>query len=223
MTNIHLTKRTIESIPFLAAGQKLYRDDQLTGFGLRVGTRSKVFFVEAQVRRRTVRVTIGKFGPFTPELARREALKRLSEMAQGVDPNNAKRVEAAGFLTVAEAFEAFFAAKPNLSPITVVNYRRTPRLYLAAWAKLPIREITRQLVLRVHQQIAERYGAVTANNALRHFRSVYNYASVAERILELVGADITRLSTQRVEGDGITTSDFNKGAGAGIPARTSSA
>ena len=74
MPIVRLTRRNIESLPFTLAGQILYRDEELTGFGLRVGSRSKVFFVEGQVARRTVRVTIGKFGPLSPEVARKLAL-----------------------------------------------------------------------------------------------------------------------------------------------------
>ena len=39
--------------------------------------------MEGQAARRTVRVTIGKFGPLSPEVARKLALKRLAEMVQG--------------------------------------------------------------------------------------------------------------------------------------------
>jgi hypothetical protein len=66
-----LTRRTIDAIPLTKEGQILYRDDELSGFGLRVGTTSKVFFAEGQVRARIVRVTLGKYGPVTPEFARK--------------------------------------------------------------------------------------------------------------------------------------------------------
>ena len=175
MPIIHLTKRSIESLPATTAGQLLYRDRDLTGFGLRVGRRSKVFFVESQVARRTVRVTIGKYGPLTPEAARRKALRLLGQMAEGINPNDVRRQPQSGGLTVAKAFESFFSARPNLRPETVKTYRRSAQLYLADWATSPIQEITRQMVLGAHQRIANVHGSVTANNALRHFRSVYNW------------------------------------------------
>ena len=116
MPKFHLTKRTIEAIPLTELGQILYRDSELTGFGIRVGSKSKVFFVEGQVNRRTVRVTIGKYGPLTPEIARRLALKNLSEMAQGRDPNADKRRDELREVHLRDAFRCFFVAKPNLSP-----------------------------------------------------------------------------------------------------------
>src|ERR687897_1749808 len=93
MPTINLTKRSIETLPLTSAGQVLYRDRMLKGFGLRVGSTSKVFFAEGQVRGRTVRATIGKFGPLSSDVARRLALQQLAEMSQGRDPNAERRRE----------------------------------------------------------------------------------------------------------------------------------
>ncbi len=41
MPNLRLTRRIIDDIPFAACGQMLYRDTLLSGFGLRVGSRSR--------------------------------------------------------------------------------------------------------------------------------------------------------------------------------------
>ena len=90
MPTIRLTKRIVETLPHPDAGQTLYRDDSLSDFGLRVGTRSKVFFAEGQVRRRTVRVTIGRADLLSPEVARQRAKALLGQMADGQDPNRAK-------------------------------------------------------------------------------------------------------------------------------------
>jgi integrase len=177
MPTIKLTKRTIDAIAPASAGQLLYRDADLPGFGLRVGTRTKVFFAEGQVRRRTVRVTLGKYGPVTPERARKLAMRALSDMAGGHDPNEADRLKRAQAITLQEAFDAFFKGRPILSPKTVPNYRRTIDFYLKDWAGRPCADISRTMVLDRHRRIAEDNGAVTANNVMRHLRSVYNYTS----------------------------------------------
>ena len=118
MPVIHLTKRSIDAIPPVASGQILYRDATLSGFGLRVGTRSRVFFAEGQVARRTVRVTIGKYGPLSPEAARKRALKVLGEMAEGRNPNGERKAKQASAMTVRDAFERMHHAKLNGLPIT---------------------------------------------------------------------------------------------------------
>jgi len=175
---IHLTKRSIDAIPPVASGQILYRDASLAGFGLRVGTQSKVFFAEGQVARRTVRVTIGKYGPVTPEGARKRALKLLGEMAEGRNPNGERRAKNAAAMSVREAFDDFFERRP-LAPSSTDNYKRSIDIYLEDWAAKPISEISRRMVLDRHRKIGEENGLVTANNIMRHLRSIYNFTSAA--------------------------------------------
>src|SRR5262245_56459280 len=130
MPTLRLTKRTIEALPFATTGQILYRNEELTGFGLRVGKRSKVYFVESQVKCRTIRTSIGRADVFPPEAARKKALLVLGAMAEGRHPNGERDAMIAERLTVDQAFEQFFVAKPHLSPRTVRDYRRTRDIYL---------------------------------------------------------------------------------------------
>lgn len=177
MPNLRLTRRAIDDIPHPDSGQVFYRDTLLSGFGLRVGKQSKVYFAEGQVQRQTCRVTIGRADVFAPEIARKKALALLGEMAEGRNPNAEKKREVVAKVTLADAFDGFFAARPHLSPHTVLNYTRTAKLYLKAWRKKPINSITRQMVLKRHQELSAEVGKTTANNVMRHLRSVYNFAA----------------------------------------------
>ncbi len=180
MPNLRLTRRAIDEIPFSESGQILYRDTVLSGFGLRVGKQSKVYFAEGQVHRHTRRVTIGRADVIAPEVARKKALALLGDMGEGRDPNEEKRKEYVERITLEVAFQRFFEARTTLSPITVKSYGRTARLYLKAWYKKPMSDITRQMVLKKHLDIAQAHGEVTANNAMRHFRSVYNFIAATQ-------------------------------------------
>ena len=175
MPTIRLNKRAIEAIPHPASGQVLYRDTLLKGFGLRVGKRSKVYFAEGQVNGRTRRVTIGRADVFAPETARKRALAHLGEMAKGRNPSEERRRRAGKRVTLAAAFEQFFEARPHHSPHTVSGYGRTARLYLKSWRKTPLDQVSGQMVLNKHRQIAREHGETTANNVMRHLRSVYNF------------------------------------------------
>ena len=150
MPNIRLTKRAIETIPHPPTGQVLYRDAILSGFGLRVGKQSKVFFAEGQVNHKTRRVTIGRADVFAPEVARKKALTILSDMAEGRDPNEQKRQQLNDQITLRKAFHKFFATRTHLSPYTVDGYNRTATVYLKAWRNKPLNQITRQMVLVRH-------------------------------------------------------------------------
>ncbi|NQZ72753.1 MAG: tyrosine-type recombinase/integrase [Dinoroseobacter sp.] len=180
MPSLRLTRRAVDEVPYPTSGQVFYRDTMLSGFGLRVGANSKVFFAEGQVNRRTRRVTIGRADVFAPEIARKKALVILGEMAEGRDPNAEKRKEKRERVTVEMAFDRFFEARKTLSPNTVSNYRRSEQLYLKAWRNKEMKEITRQMVLKKHQEIGKKHGETTANNVMRHFRSVYNFISATQ-------------------------------------------
>lgn len=179
MTSLHFTKRSIEALPHPEKGQTLYRDTVLRGLGIRVGVRSKVFFVEGQVQRRTKRVTIGRSDVISVDAARKRAISILSDMAEGKDPNAEKRREAQEATTVGQAFDRFFASRTSLADSTVDRYRRSCDLYLKDWRRRPLTEITRQTILKRHQRIAKENGEVTANNVMRHLRSVYNFTAAA--------------------------------------------
>src|ERR1700760_1313057 len=105
MPTLRLIKRSIETIPLTSSGQILYRDDELTGFGLRVGRNSKTFFAEGQVHRRTVRISLGRYPLITPEQARKLALQRLAAMSQGQHPETSGESLADAAISVESAFD----------------------------------------------------------------------------------------------------------------------
>jgi integrase len=123
-------------------------------------------------------VTIGRHDVFTPEVARRRALKILAEMADGRNPNEERRAKRAAAMSVQQSFDSFFERRP-LAPTSRLNYGRTIDVYLKDWANKPIWEITRRMVLERHRRIAEQHGPVTANNVFRHFRAVHNFVSAS--------------------------------------------
>lgn len=144
MSMIKLTKRAIDAIPQPANGQVLYRDIDLPGFGIRVGRRSRAYFVEAQVKRRTIRTTIGRYHLMVPEEARKQAKRLLGEMAAGNNPNAEKVARRTRELTLRQAFENFLSIRP-LSPTSVPNYRLTVTGHLRDWSDKPMAEITRAM------------------------------------------------------------------------------
>jgi integrase len=179
MPSLRFTKRAVEALPHPQKAQVLYRDELLRGFGVRVGAQSKVFYVEGQVAGRTRRVTIGRADAVPVDEARKRALGILSEMAAGVDPNAEKRRVAQESLTLGQAFDRFFDTRSSLADSTRESYQRTADLYLKDWKRSSITSITRQMVLKRHQRIAKDHGEVTANNVMRHLRSVYNVTAAA--------------------------------------------
>lgn len=177
MQKLKFTKTNIEAIPHTKSGQTHYGDVLLTGFGLRVGRNVKSYFVFGRVNGRKRQFNIGRVELVSVEKARNKALALLAQMAEGVDTQLEAKEEAKRNITVSDAFEAFFEMRPNLSRHTVDGYQRTVRRYLPDWQKKPLCELTREMVITRHREISKQYGAVTANNTMRHLRSIYNCTS----------------------------------------------
>src|SRR6516162_2648956 len=83
-----LTKRFVESVKPVAAVDQVIFDDEIPGFGLRVkpsGVRS--YLVQYRNHQgRSRRLTLGKHGKLTADLARKHALRVFDAVRGGKDP-----------------------------------------------------------------------------------------------------------------------------------------
>jgi integrase len=170
-----LTKSIVDSLPFPASGQSFYRDEDLKGFGLRVGSASKVYFAEGKISNRTVRVTIGKHGVFTSEQARNQARVILGQIAKGIHPNELSRAERIKRITLEEAFTDFLIARKNLAASTVLGYRRSFDKHFGDWRRKLLTDITKDMVERRHCLMGANTPA-QANQSMRFLRALFNFA-----------------------------------------------
>lgn len=168
-----LTKPFIASLPYVTGDARPYmvRDVEQRSFFLMVGVRSKVFYVQRDVRdedgaRRTVRQSLGRFEDgLSAEEARRAAASTLVDIKQAAatiaaDPTG----QASDDLTLAEAWALFESGngkgnKPRADK-TVARYRQFVRAgYLASWWNKPLRTITRKLARERHRSLADEIAA----------------------------------------------------------------
>lgn len=172
-----LTKSVVDRISAPHGTQpEIYRDTQLTGFGLRVTPGGvKSFIVETRIKGKVKRKTLGRYGPLTVEQARKAAQKFLGKVAGGADPITAEKVDADRRVTLAEVFEAYLTVRKDLKPSTVHDYRRHLRESFADWVDRPIATLSKEAIARRHQSIGERSPA-RANNAMRVLRALFNFA-----------------------------------------------
>ncbi len=133
MAIIKITKRTVDSLPAPSRGQALYLDEDLKGFGIRVGQKSKTYFAQRDIHGKTVRVTIGRHGVLTPEMARRHARTLLAEMGAGKNPNQARKAERAKGITLGEAYSQYLVTRNELRASTRRDYDQVINKYLSDW------------------------------------------------------------------------------------------
>lgn len=188
---IKIRKSDVDAIPQTSAGQALYWDSELAGFGLRVGRNTKSYFAEGRVAGKTVRYTIGKHGVFTPEKARTEAREKLVLMAKGINPNEDKAQKKVKGVTLEQAFTEFLESRKNLKARTIYDYRRfmgmlpekegvdrkkSKTAWFADWRNKALVDITKEMVAVRHRKAGQASQA-QANLAMRFLRAIFNFAA----------------------------------------------
>ncbi|MFA5924729.1 MAG: integrase family protein [Methylococcaceae bacterium] len=171
-----LIKSVVEKLDLAEKGQVFYWDDELPGFGMYVGTKTKTWCVQQRIGNKTKRVVLGKYPTMTAEQARNAAKKGIGELAAGIDTVKEKREKNIKAVTLGEVFTAFLDSR-QLKPKTVRDYTGVMNNIYPDWQKLPITDITRDAVERRHKKIGEERGEAYANLGGRTLRSVLNYAS----------------------------------------------
>jgi len=192
----NITKALVERAKAPAAGQIFIRDDELTGFGLRVtanGVRS--FIWEGHVKGRVRRITLGQYPAMKVLEARNEALATKAAVNRGEDPAEARKAVHRE-LTFGELTEAWIERHAKEHRKTWQRDQHRLEMHFARWGSRRLSDLSREEVDRVKRSIAEQHagkrksgkvskkklgGKVTANRAMTLLRAIFNWAA-RERI-----------------------------------------
>ena len=158
-------------------GQVIYRDDSLTGFGLRVTPKSKSFIAECKVNGTARRITLGRCGAISADEARHQAEKVIKQMSASRLPT--KRSTQAPTL---KELLAFYLDRKTLRPATVLTYQRVINGCLQDWLDKPITMIDEEMVQTRHRDLSKpnhmgTLGHDQANSAMHVLSRLLNYAA----------------------------------------------
>jgi integrase len=178
-----LTKEFIESeVQSPLAGQRFYRDDNLSGFAVRVTAKSKSFILEKRVGGINRRITIGRCDEIDLDTAKTQAYIMLSEIAKGNDPRTGKRINTLKDITLREVLQKFLEMKP-IRESTKRNYHFAVNRHFEDWLDMPITSITKDMVEQRHIDLTKSPNRLKtsshgrANNALKKLSALINFAS----------------------------------------------
>lgn len=177
MSTFRITKSKVDALVAPISGQVILRDSELKGFGVRItsgGTRA--FIIEKRVAGRLRRFTLAKYPELTVEQARKQAQVQLGKIATGIDPVAEKKAQRVGRLTLTTAFNDFKVARRNLSPKTLSLYQWAHDCCLKTWQDKVLSDITKDQVLKRHNEIGQERGEHTANFAMHFLSSVFSFA-----------------------------------------------
>lgn len=169
-----LTKSRVDALRPTGA-ERLYWDDELKGFGLRVSPRGrKTFFVQYRSGGRTRRAKIGAMGPVTPDQARLKARALLGDVATGEDPAELRRRRRLT-PTVSEVCDRFINehVEVRLKPKSQIDYKQIIRDGIKpSIGALKISEVTRADISALHQSCKDR--PYRANRTLSVLSKLFN-------------------------------------------------
>jgi integrase len=198
-----ITKRIVDAIQPDPTGREVFvwddGDGALKGFGVRMmpsGIASYLVQYRTQSGR-TRRLVIGRVGVLTPDEARRIAGSKLSEAAKGADPSQ-ERHEVRVAPSVAELCEQYLEAaraglvvtrfrRPKRASTVAIDEGRVKRHIVPLIGSTAADKVTRAVVQRMADAIAQGKTAGTFKGKTRGKAVVTGGAGTAARVVELLG------------------------------------
>ena len=169
MPALNITEDSVRRVGPLPAGRAVFTDTKLRGFSVVVGKQSRSFYAQRDVRGKTHKVFLGRYGEINVLQARKAAEDVIYGMRKGEArylerENPTLRSALAGYLTATSACEQH-----------KTYVRRACDVRMAEWLDRPLRDLTRGMIRTKHSTLGKG-GKTMANDTLRAFRTVYNYA-----------------------------------------------
>ena len=168
-----LTKRLIDATTYPAAGQVFIRDEELSGFALRVTPGSKSFILEKRIHGRGRRYTIGPYGPLTVEQARKQAQELIADISRGLDPTGIRQAQRDEF-TFGQ-LKDLYLERHGIRKRSVRNDESMLDNHLAPWHSRKLSAIARADLVKLHVKIGEN-APYAANRVVALVRRMFNLA-----------------------------------------------
>jgi integrase len=168
-----LTKQVIDDTPFPIAGQMFVRDTELSGFALRVTQGRKSFILEKRIRGRMRRLTLGPYGPFTVDQARKLAAAHIGAIVQGDDPAQVRqdRLHEPTFGDLTAQYLQRHAPRKRSGS----DDRAMLDTHLLVFRTRRLTDLSRNDVARLHAQVGEA-APYRANRLVALLRKMFNLA-----------------------------------------------
>lgn len=185
MPKMKLTKTNIDRVRKPGAGTVIYVDTETKGFGLRItASGAASFIVQGMIagQKKEARITIGSYGAWTVDDARRRAEQYKHQFEDSIDPRDVRKHDEAMRVSLMDVCTAYTSRPGKLKASTAAEYKRHVEKVFATWKDKPVASITRDMVQERHRELVEnglegKKGApASANAAFVTLRILINFA-----------------------------------------------
>ena len=206
-----LTVATLQKLKLpLGAADKIFFDDGLSGFGLRVRDGGKrTWIAQYRVGTKQRRVTLGTVENLDAQAARQRAKDVLSQVHLGGDPQTEKAERRArASVTVGVMVERYLAerAAKRLKPRSFEEVERHLKKHWSALSGLPIRSVTRSDVAVQLGRIAKDNGPFASNRARAALSAFFSWA-IGEGLVDATPVLGTNKATEEISRDRVLSGE----------------
>ena len=180
---MRLNETAVRKLPLPATGYTLFRDDELTGFAVRVTASGvKSFTINYTVDGRERRMTIGKYPAWSATAARQRAKELRQQVDRGLDPLGEKQQRRKA-PTFGELARQYMDEEGGTKKSAAALDGMLKRDILPVWGSRKAEDIRRRDV-RALVKVKARTKPVAANRILQLVRALYNWGIEEERGIE---------------------------------------
>jgi integrase len=155
---LRITEKTIKSLKAPASGNRIYYDEQVGGFGVRVTAGGAISFILTYwTRGRQRRHTIGRHPEMNATAAREEAIRLRDEIRRGGDPLRDKELRREA-PTIADLYNDYIErhAKIHLRPNTIRSAEgMATKHILPKIGHIKVADLTRRDVEELHNSVKD--------------------------------------------------------------------
>jgi len=175
-TYFRFTKASLDNI--VASNKRVrYRDSKVEGLCLDVfptGRKSFRVYKRIKGKQSPVSITLGTYPSLTIENGRKVALKELERLANGINSNETKKVNAKLKMTLLDVYNHYISSK-YFAKATIVGYDKMMQIYLKSWHNFQLNKIDENMVKTLHKESSCRSEA-QADYSMRLLRALFNFA-----------------------------------------------
>lgn len=173
----NFTKAFIESLETPKTGQRsYYKDSKVHGLEIMVtASGHKSFKVSKKKDGKFIRITLGGYPDLSIELARKKALEAITQLAQGVNPNEEKN-QLRKEMVFGDLFALYMDLYSKKFKRSWKYDEREVNKFLGHWFKRKISDIKNQEIRLLHEKVRTNNGLYQANRLLERIKAIYNKA-----------------------------------------------